>query len=277
MVHHPTGRTVGCCLSVNNGGSQCRIRCCRVHNFWQAFIGIKPQLRRDLLGRLLYYSAGQSAQSVYNDIDKTMLARLGDLSATGIYGAAYRLIDVSLVPVKSLLSAAYPGCFRAGQVEESPALSNTCGACCRSLWPLQSSLLCPCSFVLLFFPAHSWQRIHEYGVGIALARITSSTENFSLLFCRRTLTGAGYQGLRTMIQFVVAAVNVLVNLWIIPAYFLARCCSWSEFRLRWIAAACLYMVALSKLWRNVKNEEPNSSQRKSAISTNLLRGKWTDA
>src|SRR5208283_1522712 len=42
-----------------------------------------------------YFSAGQTAQTVYNDIDKTMLARLGTLEATGIYGAAYRLIDVS--------------------------------------------------------------------------------------------------------------------------------------------------------------------------------------
>ena len=35
-----------------------------------------------------YFSAGLSAQTIYNDLDKTMLARLGTLQATGIYGAA---------------------------------------------------------------------------------------------------------------------------------------------------------------------------------------------
>src|SRR5271165_1848718 len=61
-----------------------------------------------------YFSAGASAETIYNDIDKAMLARLGTLAATGIYGAAYRLIDVSFAPVASLLAAAYPGFFRAG-------------------------------------------------------------------------------------------------------------------------------------------------------------------
>src|ERR1700680_92108 len=51
-----------------------------------------------------YFSAGLSAQTIYNDIDKTMLARLGTLEAVGIYGAAYRLIDVTFVPIQSLLA-----------------------------------------------------------------------------------------------------------------------------------------------------------------------------
>ena len=49
-----------------------------------------------------------------NDIDKTMVARLSTLEATGIYGAAYRLIDVAFIPVRALLNAAYPGYFRSG-------------------------------------------------------------------------------------------------------------------------------------------------------------------
>ena len=37
-------------------------------------------------------------------------------------------------------------------------------------------------------------------------------------FLSDSLTGAGYQGLRTAIQTAVAAFNILINLWIIPAY-----------------------------------------------------------
>ncbi len=43
-----------------------------------------------------YFSAGLSSQTIYNDIDKTMLARMGTLAATGIYGAAYRIIERQL-------------------------------------------------------------------------------------------------------------------------------------------------------------------------------------
>src|SRR5207244_2519431 len=70
-----------------------------------------------------YFSASQTAQTIYNDIDKTMLARLSTLEATGIYGAAYRLIDVSFVPVSALLWAAYPRFFRAGARGISSSLS----------------------------------------------------------------------------------------------------------------------------------------------------------
>ena len=34
------------------------------------------------------------------------------MADTGIYGAAYRFIDVSMTPVRSLISAAYPRFFK---------------------------------------------------------------------------------------------------------------------------------------------------------------------
>ena len=202
------------------------------------------QLRRDLLEGF-YYSAGQSAQSVYNDIDKTMLARLGDLSATGIYGAAYRLIDVSLVPAKSVLSAAYPGCFRAGQEGVSGSIKYM-----RKLLPK------PVGFAViivlsLFFCAPILPHIlgKEYTNTVAALRwlaLLPLLKTFHFFFAD-ALTGAGHQGLRTMIQFVVAAVNVLVNLWIIPA-FSWRGAAWSSLGCDGLLA-CLYVVALVSLSR----------------------------
>ena len=61
-----------------------------------------------------YFSVSLSAATIYNDIDKTMVARLATLEAAGVYGAAYRLIDVAFIPVRALLSATLPGFFRAG-------------------------------------------------------------------------------------------------------------------------------------------------------------------
>lgn len=203
-----------------------------------------PQLRRDLLEGF-YYSAGQSAQSVYNDIDKTMLARLGDLSATGIYGAAYRLIDVSLVPVKSVLSAAYPGCFRAGQEGISGSIKYM-----RRLLPKPVGFAIVIVFSLFFFaPVLPHILGKEYTNAVMALRwlaLLPFLKTFHFFFAD-ALTGAGYQGIRTMIQFLVAGVNVLVNLWIIPAYSW-RGAAWSSLGCDGLLA-CLYVVALASLSR----------------------------
>lgn len=203
-----------------------------------------PQLRRDLLEGF-YYAAGQSAQSIYNDIDKTMLARLGDLSATGIYGAAYRLIDVSLIPVKSILSAAYPGCFRAGQEGISGSLKYM-----RRLLPKPVGFaVVIVSSLFIFAPVLPHILGKEYTNAVMALRwlaLLPLLKTFHFFFAD-ALTGAGYQGLRTMIQFVVAAVNVLVNLWIIPAYSW-RGAAWSSLGCDGLLA-CLYLVALASLSR----------------------------
>jgi O-antigen/teichoic acid export membrane protein len=62
----------------------------------------------------VFFSVAGSATTIYNDIDKIMLSRLADLAATGVYGAAYRVIDVTMTPVRSLAAAAYPHFFRKG-------------------------------------------------------------------------------------------------------------------------------------------------------------------
>ena len=85
---------------------------------WVTFSLGKPKLA---LHRLrvegvegFYFSVGQSAATIYNDIDKTMVARLATLEAAGVYAAAYRLIDVTFIPVRALLTATLPGFYRSG-------------------------------------------------------------------------------------------------------------------------------------------------------------------
>jgi O-antigen/teichoic acid export membrane protein len=163
-----------------------------------------------------HFSAGTSAQTIYNDIDKAMLSRFSDLGATGIYAASYRLIDVAFVPVRSLLFAASPGCFRAGG-----AGVNSSVAYMRRLLPkgVAYSVLI---FVTLVLGAPLVPKI----LGAEYARTVDATRWLAILPALRTiqlcfadaLSGAGYQGLRMTIQAVVAGFNVLINLWLIPAY-----------------------------------------------------------
>ncbi len=60
------------------------------------------------------YSIGLSAQGVYNDIDKVMLASLSSLGSAGVYAAAYRVIDLAFVPMRAVLSVTYVRFFRLG-------------------------------------------------------------------------------------------------------------------------------------------------------------------
>jgi O-antigen/teichoic acid export membrane protein len=163
-----------------------------------------------------YFSASQTAQTVYNDIDKTMLARLGTLEATGVYGAAYRIIDVSFVPVSALLWSAYPNFFRAGARGISSSLAYAKPLLVRAL--AYSGLIC--AALLLSSRLVPYILGAEYGPTAEALRWLAILPIFKALhyFLSDTLTSAGHQGVRTSLQAAVAIVNVLLNLWIIPAY-----------------------------------------------------------
>jgi O-antigen/teichoic acid export membrane protein len=180
----------------------------------------RPKLRWNVLRSEIregfYFSASQTAQTVYNDIDKTMLARLSTLEATGIYGAAYRLIDVSFVPVSALLWSAYPSFFRAGTRGILSSLSYAKPLLLRALG--YSGFVC----VVLLLSSGLVPYIlgAQYALTAEALRWLAILPVFKALhyFLSDTLTSAGYQGVRTALQASVAILNILANLWIIPAY-----------------------------------------------------------
>jgi O-antigen/teichoic acid export membrane protein len=163
-----------------------------------------------------YFSVSLSAQTIYNDIDKTMLARLGSLDATGIYGAAYRLIDVSFAPVSSLLMASYAQFFRSGAEGIASCLKYAKPLLLRSI---AYSLLI-CAILLVSAGAVPYILGAEYSRTVEALRWLSVLPFLKVLhyFFSNVLTGAGHQGLRTFVQLVVAVFNVAINLWIIPLY-----------------------------------------------------------
>jgi O-antigen/teichoic acid export membrane protein len=164
----------------------------------------------------VYFSVSQSAQTIYNDIDKTMLARMATLDATGIYGAAYRLIDVCFVPVSALLWSTYPSFFRAGAKGLAGSLGYAKPLLVRTL--AYSSCVCLLTLIVAGYVPHV--------IGSEYARTAEALRWLAPLpvlkglhyLLSDSLTGAGHQGLRTAIQAIVAAFNVLINIWIIPAY-----------------------------------------------------------
>jgi len=189
-----------------------------------------------------FISLGKSAATIYNDLDKTMLARLSTLEATGIYGAAYRLVDVSFSPVASLLVAAYPNFMRVGVggitatlQYAKPLILHALGyATLVSLAILAGAGIVP--YVLggeykLTVEALRWLAV------LPMLRVVH-------FFLSDALAGAGYQGVKACIQIGVAVFNVLINLWIIPAYSW-RGAAWSSIASDALLACAIGAVALT--------------------------------
>jgi len=163
-----------------------------------------------------YFSASNCTETVYNDIDKVMLARLGTLEATGIYGAAYRLVDVSFAPVYSLLAAAYPGFFRAGVGGIFGAIQYAKPLLWRSLTyaALISGAILVGAGIVPYILGSEYRLTVEALRWLAVLPVLKVVH----VCLSDALSGAGYQGLKSLIQLGVAVFNVLINLWIIPAY-----------------------------------------------------------
>jgi O-antigen/teichoic acid export membrane protein len=163
-----------------------------------------------------HFATGLSAQTIYNDLDKTMLSRLSTLDATGIYAAAYRFIDVAFLPVRSLLWSASPGFFRAGKRGIRATVDYM-----KRLLPkaVAYSVLI---LLIMYLSAPLLPRL----LGPEYARSVEALRWLALIPVIRTvhtfysdaLTGAGYQKLRMSLQVLVALANFLINLWVIPAY-----------------------------------------------------------
>ena len=172
-------------------------------------------LREDA-GEGLFFSIGSSATTVYNDIDKIMLSKLSDLTSTGIYATAYRVIDVSMTPVRSLVGAAYPHFFRKGvsgmRATYEYALSLIGKAWIFGLF-MSAILWC-------FAPALPLILGSKYGAVVPALRWLAPIPLLRCvhLFLADALSGAGRQRIRAGIQVGVALMNVGLNLILLPVY-----------------------------------------------------------
>ncbi len=187
----------------------------RAKQLWGNPIFRLSDLRADL-SEGLYFSIGASAATLYNDIDKIMLARLSSFAATGIYAAAYRIIDVSMTPVRSLATAAYPRFFEKGAAGLTSSYKYALKLMGRTA--IYGALVS----VLLWFSAPILPYVlgHNYTKSVLALRWLSL---LPFMRCLHTplgdsLSGAGRQRTRAAIQMLIAALNIGLNLVILPKY-----------------------------------------------------------
>lgn len=162
----------------------------------------------------LLYSFALSSQNVYNDIDKTMLARLESVGSAGVYSAAFRIIDMAYAPIRSISAAAFPLFFREGEAGLVSALRLTrriapAVLIVGSLAAIGSVVLAPMAPLLLGAD-------YESAIGIIRLLAPLILLRGLTFLAADTLTGCGRQRFRTGTQISVAVVNVCLNLVLIP-------------------------------------------------------------
>lgn len=212
--------------------------------------GASPHFQPDLLlpsvREGFHFSTSTASQSVYNDIDKTMLARLSTVESAAIYAVAYRLIDAAMLPIRSVAAATYPEFFRQGV----HGVTSTFGFARRIL--KRSVVYGIGTSIALFLAAGLVPLI----LGRAYAESAAALRWLCVLptiqsvhaFLSDTLTGANYQWQRSASQIAVAAFNVLVNLWIIRAYAW-RGAAWSSLMTDSLLMVMLYFIISRHLRR----------------------------
>lgn len=164
----------------------------------------------------LLFAVGLSSQTAYNDIDKVMLARISTLEATGIYSAAYRVIDFSFTPLRALLSAAYPRFFLHGQKGLANALSFTR----RLAVPCMGYGIFATASLLLFAELIPIVLGSDYESAVSAVRAMAVIPLLKALhyLAADTLTGSRMQGARSAAQLGVAALNIALNVVLIPKF-----------------------------------------------------------
>lgn len=162
------------------------------------------------------FSAGWVAQKVYVDIDKVMLARMTTLDAAGAYSAAYRLLDMASVPLLSLLTAATPRFFRAGETGPMGAASYA-----LRILPIPMGYALLISVALYSFAGLlPWLLGESFKPAAETLRWLSWMPALTItrLFLQTALGTSGNQNLSVAIMTGGAFANILLNMWAIPLW-----------------------------------------------------------
>jgi O-antigen/teichoic acid export membrane protein/SAM-dependent methyltransferase len=161
------------------------------------------------------FSVAGSTTAVYNDVDKMMLSHYGMNAANGIYTMAYRVVDFATAPVTAIDAASVPRYFALNK-EGLPAVTSMA----KKLVPIAAlSGLAAAACTLLVSPF--LVRIVGRSFGDALGAIRWLCWLPALRGVHQlagsALTASGRQNYRTTAQFLVAALNLTLNLAWIPS------------------------------------------------------------
>ena len=180
------------------------------------------------LSQGVYFSISTSANNINTDLDKSMLGKLASVGAAGIYGSAYRFINVGNVPLLALFGAAYTRFFKHGASGIRGSLKFA-----RRLLPIlivyAIASVAGYWFLAPFIPAILGEEYREAIEALLWLSPLPAIATFQYL-AADTLTGSGNQKARSIVQVSAAITNVLLNIWLIPQF-------------SWKGAACATLIS----------------------------------
>jgi O-antigen/teichoic acid export membrane protein len=165
------------------------------------------------------FSLGIASKAVYSDIDKTMLARLASVEATGLYTAAYRLMNMAFLPALALLEANAVRLSRTSASGIAAALR-----CAFTIFPTSLAYAATVGISLyIAAPLVPYLLGHSYVACVAVLRCLAwmPIVQVTHFLLGDVLAGVGRQGARSLCQLGVAVLNIGLNFWLIPSHYWA--------------------------------------------------------
>jgi O-antigen/teichoic acid export membrane protein len=221
------------------------------------------------VGEGFVYAISGSTTTVYNDVDKVMLGHYGMTVANGIYSMAYRVVNISTVPINSVHGAAFPRFFR-----EGVAGIRSTEIFARKILK-RTAVLGVLGTVGMFVCAPLLPRIagHDFAESVSALRWLCLIPLFRCfhLSAGDAITGAGFQKFRLLSQAMAAAGNFGLNLFLIPHYSW-RGAAWASLLTDGFLALVNWtiLLALSRRARNALPEK-ESGLTPSVLATDSTR------
>ena len=207
-------------------------------------------IRRHLAEGLGFSFAG-TTQSLYNDVDKTMLSHYGMVMQNGFYTLAYRIVDFATSPIAALDGAALARYFRLSH-ESMTAVIRLAAKSAMTAVLLGLAIAAGLRVTVPWVPRLVGRDFS--GVVIALRWLCWIPLLRGIHFLTGSaLTGSGYQNRRTGAQFAVAVLNFLLNLWWIPHYGWIGA-AWSSVASDGTLAA-INVLLLYWIWKRIPSED----------------------
>lgn len=162
------------------------------------------------------FAIATSAETINAHADKTMLSSLSTERATGIYGAGYRFVDVGYQPIIAVGTANYGRFFQAG----TNGLEGTIGFARRLLPAALSYGILAAIGMVVFAPVAPMVLGSDYQESMEVLRVLFPIHLLAAMqyLAADSLTGAGYQRQRSIIQVSAAVINISLNALLIPLY-----------------------------------------------------------
>ena len=164
----------------------------------------------------LSFSVGLATRTVYDDIDKVMLAHYRGYTETAVYAAAYRAVQAASSPSLALNAQLYPKYFQAGCNGPRAVIRLTKSAMSRTLLLAFAAVALVIIFrgVIATWLGAGYEKVPGVVAALAFLPVLQSI-HFVL---GDAVTGMGRQSARASAQVLSALLNAGLNLWLIPNY-----------------------------------------------------------